>query len=585
MEAERRAAQWLREGATRVRSWTGAAVAAGLAAGLLTVLQAGLVATLVAGALDAAQPASRLLGVAALLGLCIVARAALQAAQQQAGITASQRIRAQRRSELLAHIGALGPLRLGERHSAGLASRLVEQVDALDGYHARYLPQRLLAVLLPLLIGGAVFAVDWLAGLLLFIAAPLIPLFMALVGIGAARISAEQFALLTRLAARVQDRLQGLATLRLFGATDRAASELADDADAYRGGVMRTLRVAFLSSAVLEFFASVAIAMLAIYIGFGLLGFLSFGPAPELDLRSGLFMLLLAPDFFQPLRSLAQHYHDRAAALGASRQLLDVLDRPLPPTAITIGAEPNSALRTAEADIAAADAPMQLPPMDGETLAVQLDQIGLRPAGRAAVLRGVDLRLGHGEVVVLRGASGAGKSTLLHLVAGFVSPDAGRVRVLGGAPGAQPIGWLGQQPYVAAGSLADNIRMARPAADDDAVHAVAEAAGVLAYARHLPQGLQHRIHARGHGLSGGEARRLALARALLAEAELLLLDEPTAQLDAESEAAIIDALAALRADGRRPAMLIASHHPAVAALADRVLELRDGQLHEVPSHA
>lgn len=559
MEAERRAARWLDEGSAAVVRDTRIAIAAGVGAGVATIVQAGLIACLVSTALDPAQATRTLLTAAALLALVILLRAVLQGGQQRAGILASQRVRARRRRELLAHIATLGPLRLGDRHSAGLASRLVEQVDALDGYYARYQPQRVLAVLLPLLIGLAVFSRDWLAGLLLFAAAPLIPLFMALVGMGAARVSAEQFAQMTRLAGHFQDRLQGLATLRLFGAIARAAGELDDTADAYRHGVMRTLRIAFLSSAVLEFFSSVAIAMLAIYIGFGLLGYLSFGPAPALDLRGGLFMLLLAPEFFQPLRNLAQHYHDRAAALGAARQLLDVLDLP-PPEAVPV------------------------PASDADADAVRLDAVQVRHAGREAVLRGVDLRLGQGEIVVLRGASGAGKSTLLHVIAGFINPDAGTVRVLGAAPGERAVGWLGQQPFLAAGSLADNIRMARPpgnSAGAEAVHATAEAAGVMRYAARWPAGLDTRIHARGHGLSGGEARRLALARALFAEAPLLLLDEPTAQLDAESEATIINALAGLRARGQRPAMLIASHHPALTALADRVLELRDGRLHAV----
>jgi ATP-binding cassette subfamily C protein CydD len=551
VSGDRRAARWLRARAQTTRGRLGAAVVAGLLGGGLTIAQAGLLAWIVHAAVIEARPLADLTTAFLLLLACLAARALAQWAQQAFGIGASLRIRAQVRDELMAQLMRLGPVRLGQHHSAGLVSRLLEQVDALDGHFARFLPQMLLALGIPLMILVAVFSQDWLVAVLLLASAPLIPLFMALVGMGTEAVNRQQFEMLTRLSGHFQDRVQGLSTLRLFGRAADEVDAVHEAADGYRQRVMRTLRIAFLSSAVLEFFASVAIAVVAIYIGFGLLGYIDFGPAPALTLQSGLFMLLLAPEFFQPLRSLAQHYHDRAAALAAAEQLIEILDIPLPAAAPTTAGD----------------------------MAVSLRGASVSFPGRGRVLADISLDIAPGEIIALTGASGSGKSTLLNLLAGFVSADSGKISVLGDTPGAQPLGWLGQRPFLLRGSIADNIRMGQPEADPEAVEAAADAAGVSAFTRSLPQGLDTALGERGDGLSGGEGQRVALARALLAEVPLLLLDEPTARLDAKAEAAVIEALRGIAARGHRPAMLIATHHPALLTLADRHLQLRAGRLH------
>ncbi|MCP1360618.1 ABC transporter transmembrane domain-containing protein, partial [Halomonas sp. BBD45] len=313
---------WLRHQATRVRVLLAQVVALGVVVGCLTIVQMGLLAWIVSRLTIEGIPADELIWPFMGLALVVVLRALAQWGQESAGNEAGVRVRSRLRAELLDHLAALGPQRLSDQHSAGLGGQVVEQVEALDGYFSRFLPQLRLAVVLPLIILCVVLWLDWLAALFLLLAAPLIPLFMALVGMGAERLNREQFLAVTRLAGHFLDRVRGVTTLQLFNRTERSVDEVFTAADDYRQRSMRTLRIAFLSSAVLEFFASVAIAVVAIYIGFGLLGYISFGPADELTLFSGLFVLLLAPEFFQPLRTLSQHYHDRAAALGAADALV-----------------------------------------------------------------------------------------------------------------------------------------------------------------------------------------------------------------------------------------------------------------------
>lgn len=546
------AGRWLARRARAVRGWLALAVGAGLAGGATVIAQAGLLAFIAHATIVAGRPPGELGPAFAALVAVVLARGAADWARQAAGTAAAARVRRRLRAELLEHVGRLGPVRLADVHSAGLASRLVERVDDLEGYYARFLPQAVLAFAVPLAIAAAVLAVDWLAAALLVLAAPPIPAFMALIGMGVERLDRRRFRTLERLAGHFLDRVRGLTTLHLFGATERAVGEVAAVSDDYRRHGMGTLRVAFLSSAVLEFFAAVAIALVAIYVGFGLLGYVAFGPAPALTLFSGLFVLLLAPEFFQPLRALAQHYHDRAAALAAAADLADLLERPAPAPA------PPARRHAAPG-------------------AVALQGVHVAFPGRGPVLAGVDLALAPGERVVVVGPSGAGKSTLLHVVAGLVGVDAGEVRVDGRAavvPGA--VGWLGQRPFLARASVADNIRLGRPGASDAEVAAAARAADVDEFLGRLPAGLASRVGERGHGLSGGQAQRVALARAFLSEARVLCLDEPTASLDAASEARVLAALGRLAASGRT--LLIASHHPRVRALADRVVRLEAGRL-------
>ncbi|MDR5905812.1 thiol reductant ABC exporter subunit CydD [Franzmannia qiaohouensis] len=537
--------RWLGRLAARQRRLIGLSMGAGLCVGLATIVQMALIAGWVSALLvDDAEPTS-LAGLGVALIVVLALRAAAQWAQEVAGQEASLRIRQAARSELLAHIEALGPVRLGGRHSAALGGQLVEQVEALDGYFARFLPQLRLAVAIPAVIAVLVLWLDWLAAIFLMLAAPMIPLFMALVGIGAERLNRQQFAAVSRLAGHFLDRVRGITTLQLFNRAEQASAEVHAAADDYRRLSMRTLRLAFLSSAVLEFFAAVAIAVLAIYIGFGLLGYIDYGPSPQLTLFSGLLILLLAPEFFQPLRTLSQHYHDRAAALGAADALVALLNLPLPKGAA------------------------RRQPSDGQSV-VSLDGVSVTFAGRGRVLGPLDLTIAPGECVALAGPSGAGKSTLLQLIAGFVDSDTGRVTVPAGE-----VAWMDQRPLLIHGSLADNLRLAAPEASDADIERALEQAGLGELLGALPAGIDTALGERGAGLSGGQAQRLALARVFLSGASLVLLDEPTASVDDDTQTALIEALKALTAAGRT--LIIATHHPALMGMAGRVVRLEDGR--------
>ncbi|MGM0434581.1 MAG: ABC transporter transmembrane domain-containing protein, partial [Pseudomonadota bacterium] len=297
----RAGARWLSHWAQDARGYLAQGVIAGVVQALAMVVQLGLMAWFVDRLIVHDQPVT-LVATGAALALAVLVRSIGQWVQEMAGLRASHRVRRQVRRALLDAWASAGPVGLSGCDSGRLSSEWTEQVDALDGYYARFLPQMILAVIVPLLILTVVAVQDWLAALFLLAAAPLIPLFMALIGMGAERVNQRHYESLARLSGHFLDRIRGMTTLQLFGRSADAVADVAAATDHYRRLNMATLRVAFLSSAVLEFFASVAIAAVAIYVGFALLGMISFGPADDMSLFSGLFVLLLAPEFFQPLR-------------------------------------------------------------------------------------------------------------------------------------------------------------------------------------------------------------------------------------------------------------------------------------------
>ena len=550
--ARRRRSAWLD---AQLPPWRGRhrlSLACTVAAGWLLVPQAAAIAAIAQGVFVAHVPPASLAWTFALFGAVLLLRVALTAVGQRAAASVAEGVKPALRARIAAAVHARGPSWLRGQRSGALAELSVGHVDALDGYYAGYLPARAETMLVPIAILVAVFCVDWVAGLVLLVTAPLVPVFMMLVGWGAEAAGRRQLVALSRAGAHFADRLRGLDLIRAYGRADAELQGVAAAADDVRDRSMQVLRIAFLSSTVLEFFASISIALLAVYFGFTYLGLLDIRGV-ALPLSIGMFCLLLAPEFYAPLRRLAAHYHDRANALAAAAEIESAL-----------GALP-------EAVVAAEAVDAKPVPLAPSAPAIVARGLVLRHAGAAhPVLDGVSFAVMHGERLALVGASGCGKSSLLEAVAGWLLPEAGTLDVADAR-----IALAGQRPWLFHGSIADNIRLGDPAADDMRVRAAAEAAQVWRFARELPQGLDTVIGERGFGLSGGEARRVALARALLHAPDILLLDEPTAFLDPATEA---DLLASLDTFARGRTVMMATHSPAAMAWVGRVLSLPEGTL-------
>ena len=452
------------------------------------------------------------------------------------------------------------PLDRQRAQSGQAASVIAEQAEAIVPYLVRYQPTRWKVLLVPLVILAAIAPLSWLAALILLVAAPLIPVFMALVGMGAQAASRAQMVEMGGMNAFLLDRLRGLATLRALGAVDATAERLDASAQSLRRRTMAVLRIAFLSSAVLELFSALGVAMVAAYIGFSLLGTFNFGSwGGKLGLGEGLFILLLAPAFFEPLRELAAVWHDKAAGEAGLAGLHDLAADgvPLPGFGVAVAAVSAAAMAVAP------------PP------AVELHQLRFAHPGEAPVFERFDLTVHAGEHVALLGASGAGKSTLLSLLAGLLPASDGEIRIGGvrltdGTVNTlrQRMAWMGQRPHVFAASVSQNVTLGRIGANAAQVTQALHLADLASVAQAQPAIM---LSDGGQGLSGGEAVRLALARvALHPHADLLLVDEPTAHLDSETAARVTDALLQL-AKGKT--MLVATHDPVLAGRLQRTVQV------------
>lgn len=557
---EREQKRWLQQLGKQEKRWVWLSVAAGIGIGLMLVVQAHLLARVVDGTLFSGQSLAQHTPLLLMLLAALLLRALLGVVKEWAGQQASIRIRRSLRGLLLNHINRLGPAYTGDQRSGELSSILLEQVEALDGFFARYLPQMALAAMLPLVILAFIFPVNWAAGLIFLITAPLVPLFMALVGTRAAEANRRNFAALSQLGSHFLDVVQGIVTLKLFDRSRAQVEVIEAGADEFRQRTMQVLRLAFLSSAVLEFFASISIAVVAVYLGFSFLGHLDFGywDAP-VNLYQGLFILLLAPEFYLPLRELGTHYHARQEAVAAADKLRELLE-----------ATPKA--------IAGQGAGL-----DATVHQISLEGAGLTYPGRQTpVFTGVNLTLQRGRIVALVGPSGAGKSSLLQVLLGFRQLSEGQVKVnqtpldvVGSYAWLEQVAWVSQHTTLFPGSLRDNLLLAAPDASEHALYLALEQANALEFVQRLPDGLDAIVGELGSGFSGGQIQRLALARAFLKDAPVLLLDEPTANLDRDSEQLVLESLQTLCA-GRLVLML--THRRTSMLRADEVWQLENGQL-------
>ncbi len=560
--------EWLIGNVRHARGWILLSVSTGFASGLLLILQAALLSRIIHRAFIDNLSQTALNPLFLILCGLVLLRAGLAWTREVSGFYAGAGVRQEVRMALIHHINTLGPVQADRPHSGALSTAIVEQVEALQAFYAHYLPQLALAVSIPAAIAAFVFPISWAAGGLLLLTAPLIPLFMILIGMGAENISQKNFQALSRMSAHFLDILQGLPTLKLLGRSRAEQTSIEKVSDEYRLQTMKVLRVAFISTAVLELFSSLSIALVAVYLGTTYLGYTHFGLYGQiLTLKQGLFILLLAPDFYLPLRELGIHYHARAEAMGASQEILDILSRR---PATTFTGTRSLAVST--------------------PLTINCRNIHFAYKTRQGpVLSDISLELVPGEHVALVGESGAGKTTLLNLLLGFIQPDQGEINVNGNPLSTltlnnwhQALAWVGQHPMLFHDTIAGNIGMALPGSTRADVEQAARSAQVLDFARNLPRGLDTKVGEQGWGLSRGQAQRVALARVFLKDAPILLLDEPTAGLDVDTAQSVMQTIASFSKD--RTVLLI-THRLDQLQTARRIIVMSEGRLVDQGSYA
>ena len=451
-------------------------------------------------------------------------RAIILWVREKIGFQSGQLLRNHIRQKILDKIHLVGPATINQKPAGSWASIMLEQVENLHNFYARFLPQQSLSAIVPIVIFIAVFPLNWAAGLILMITAPLVPLFMIIVGIAAADNSQKNMDTLSRLSAQFLDRLRGLETLRLFNRTSEQTEHIENATEDFRETTMDVLKLAFLSSAVLEFFTSISIALMAVYFGFSYLGQIEFGTynAP-LTLFTGFFCLILAPEFYQPLRDLGAYYHDRAAGIGAADAIVDFLESDY----LTVHQNEKTISLESAVEISA------------ENLVVLSTQ-------GSALTKPLNFQIPANHNVALVGQSGAGKTSLMNVILGFL-PYEGSLKINGQelresnlADWRKHIAWVGQNPLLLQGTIKENLLLGDIQANDEEINQALMRSQAKEFTDKL--GLHHEIKDGGLGVSVGQAQRLAIARALLRKGDLLLLDEPTASLDAQSENLVLQAL-------------------------------------------
>jgi ATP-binding cassette subfamily C protein CydD len=535
-----------------------AAILAGFLAGAAAVFQARQLSRIVAGVLLGGQGLPELLPLLWVLLAAFTARATFNFLAESAAASAAIRVKENVRDALARKLLALGPAYAQGERSGELINTATQGVEALDGYFSQYLPQLALAGVLPLAYLAVTLPLDPLSGLILLVTGPLIPFFMFLIGHNAQSLTRRQWQALGRMSAYFLDTLQGLVTLKVLGRSREQGEHIARVSENYRVTTMRVLQIAFLSALALELLGTIGTAIVAVQIGLRLL----YG---QVAFEQAFFILLLAPEFYQPLRALGLRFHASMAGVSAARRIAEVLEQP--------GSLPAGA--PARRGMVSLDRPF----------VIHLESVRYTYPGRSRpALDGLDLQIASGQVTALVGASGAGKSTVAWLLLRFIDPQQGCIRV-GDVPlAALPleewrarIAWVPQQPHLFHGTLADNLRIARPAATSAELRRALEQAHLAGFVDRLPRGLETFIGEGGARLSGGQAQRLAMARAFLRDAPLLVLDEPFSHLDLEQALLLEETTRRLMA-GRT--VLVIAHRLATARQAGQVFLLDGGQVVE-----
>jgi ATP-binding cassette subfamily C protein CydD len=526
--------------------------------GGLIVWQAWLISQVIARVFIGGESLADVDALVTLLLLVILLRAAAVFGREISAGVLSVSVKTELREQVFNHLLALGPQLRETEQTGELSNTLVQGIEKLDAYFRQYLPQLALSALVPLTILLVVFPVDWLTGLVFLLTAPLIPFFMVLIARQAEKETNRQWRLLSRLSSHFHDVLQGLTTLKSFGRSKQQAETIRGVSGRYAQATLRVLRIAFLSALVLELLATISTAVVAVQIGLRLLyGHLPFDQA--------LFVLILAPEYYLPLRQLGASFHAGMEGISAAARIFELL------------AEPVKGKTQGTRKVFSLDAGVEFHQVS------YAYQNGDRPA-----LKAVDFSLLPGQVTALVGASGAGKSTIARLLIGFLQPDSGQVLV-GDLPlteiklhsWREKIAWVPQFPYLFHGTIEENIRMVKPDATHQAIESAANKANASEFILSLPEGYHTQIGERGARLSGGQAQRIALARAFLKNAPLVILDEPGANLDTHNLELIEQALNSVLKD--RTALVIA-HRMSTVKRADQIVVLDEGRVVQIGTH-
>ncbi|HZJ97606.1 MAG TPA: thiol reductant ABC exporter subunit CydD [Oligella sp.] len=564
--------KWLSGLAKEAKSSLAIAIATPVLTGLLLLVQAWLLAGVLDKAIVQGLAKEALWIDMALILLLIVARTLLTWQGERAGIRVAEKIKYLVRQALFADILNRGPSWSRQQASGSLASVLVEQVEAFDGYFSQYIPSLISGVFLPVAFALVVLPIDWVAGLLLLITAPLIPVFMALVGWGAEAASRRHLEAFARLSGFFADRIRGLSTFKLYGQAEVEAQRVVEASETLRDKTMSVLRIAFLSSATLEFFAALGVAGTALYIGLTYLDFINLRGDSILTLQAGMFCLLMAPEVYNPLRQFAAHYHDRANARAAVAEIHNLFD--------SLPEDLDSTIKDSDDDKQAATNTKHLGPLSLRTENLTINT----PGQKKPLITDLSLTLEAGQTMAIMGDSGIGKTSLLETLAGLRAAD-GNIYLAErplqewfSTALRQRLTLIGQHPYIQSGTIADNLRLAAPTASDDELQEAIKLASMDDFINKLPAGLNTLLGTRGYGLSGGQLQRVALARLFLRDPSVILLDEPTANLDPETRDLLMDNVFNF---AKNRSLLIVTHDPAVAKRTDVVWRLNNQTLEPI----
>ena len=548
--------KWLREQQKTVKKYLLLNVFFGAISALFMMGQMALIALMLHKIIIEHQTASQFIAEIGLLFGSFTARAVLIWLREQMGFKAGKTLRLHLRQQIIQKLLAVGPMSLQQKPTGSWANLMLEQVENLHNFYARYLPQQFLSLIVPILILCVVFPINWVAGLILFSTLPLLPIFMALAGIKAVEANQRNIGVLSRMSGQFLDKLRGLETIRLFGQAEKQTEQIYQSTEEFRLSTMDVLKMAFLSSAVLEFFTAISIAVMAVYFGFTFLGELDFGGyGVAVGLFTGFFCLMLAPEFYQPLRELGVFYHDKAAAIAAADNIETFLN------------EEVLSHQVSQKDFQ--NQPLVIQAKDCVVLSVQ---------GKC-LTQPLNFEICEKQHIALVGQSGAGKSSLMNMLLGFlpyegsVTINGVELRELNLSQWRAKLAWVGQNPQLIRGSLKENILLGNREVSEQSLEQALSRSKADEFVYRL--GLEHQVQDSNAGISGGQAQRIAIARALLRDYELLMLDEPTASLDLQSEQQVLEALQHL---SQQHTTLMITHRVEDLANCDEIWVMKKGEI-------